>query len=406
MLYRGKHIREHFPILDQEIQGKKLVYLDNAATAQKPEQVLEAMDHYYKTTNANVHRGVHHLSQVATDAFENAREIVRNHLNAKRTEEIIVTKGTTDSINLVAFSYAERFLESGDIIFITQLDHHSNIVPWQMVAERKGAKIQYIPLLDDGTLDLHAFEQHLDGRCKLVAVNHVSNSLGTVNPIEEICRMSHAVGAHVLVDGAQSIPHMQVDVQALDVDFYAFSGHKAYGPTGVGILYGKKELLEELPPYQGGGEMISEVKMSGSTWTELPHKFEAGTPNIAEMIGLGEALLFLKEFGLENVSKIEQDLLSYATEKIEAIEGVRIYGTAENKASVISFLVEGIHPYDIGMILDKQGVAVRTGHHCTQPVMDHFGIPGTIRASFALYNTREEVDAFISALERALKMLR
>ena len=406
MDYRGGHIREQFPILDQEVEGRPLVYFDNAATSQKPLQVLEIMDRYYRTMNANVHRGVHHLSQIATDAFEQAREKVRKHIGASSTAEIIVTKGTTESINLAAFSFCERFVREGDAIIITELDHHSNIVPWQMAAQRKGAEIRYIPLLEDGSLNIERYQELLDEKVRLVAINHVSNSLGTINPVREIIVKAHEFGAKVLVDGAQSIPHMKVDVQVLDADFYAFSGHKAYGPTGIGILYGKQELLEEMPPYQGGGEMISEVKMEGSSWAELPHKFEAGTPNIAEMIGLGEAIDFINELGLQNIGQKEDELLAYATAEIKRIEGIRLYGRAQEKASVLSFLIDGAHPYDVGMILDKLGIAVRTGHHCTQPIMDHFGIPGTIRASFAVYNTMEEVDVFISALKRAIKMLR
>ncbi len=405
MEYRGKHIRQQFPILHQKIHGKDLVYLDNAATAQKPSVVLEAMDDYYTKINANIHRGVHQLSQDATDAFELAREKVRAHIGAKLTSEIIVTKGTTEGINLVAYSWGEAFLEEGDEIFITEMDHHSNIVPWQLLAAKKKAVIKYIPLQDDGTLNLTHFRSEISPKTKMVAVNHVSNSLGTINPIEELIAIAHENDAHILIDGAQSVPHMSIDVEALDADFYVFSGHKVFGPTGVGILYGKESLLNQMPPYHGGGEMIKEVKMSGSTWAELPHKFEAGTPNIAEMIGLGVAIDFINELGLQNIHDVEMGLLEYATSELQKIERLKIYGTSESKASVISFLLDGIHPYDVGMILDKLGIAVRAGHHCTQPVMDHFGIPGTVRVSFALYNTVEEVDRLVEGVKRAKSML-
>lgn len=397
-------IRQHFPILHQTVNGKPLVYLDNAATTQKPQVVIDAITEYYSTLNANVHRGVHHLSQRATDAFEQTREAVRAHLNAQHTYEIIFTKGTTESINLVAYCFT-GFVNEGDNIIISAIEHHSNIVPWQLLAARTGASLRVIPVNDAGELEIDALNELLDERTKLVAVNHISNALGTINPIKEICAKAHAAGAAVLIDGAQALPHMAVDVQYIDADFYTFSGHKVFGPTGVGVLYGKESWLKKLPPYQGGGEMIKEVTLQKSTWADLPHKFEAGTPNIEGVIALKPALEYINAIGLDAIAAYENELLAYGTEKLSAIEGLRIIGTATQKASVISFVIDGTHPYDIGMILDKLGIAVRTGHHCAQPIMDRFGLPGTVRASFAFYNTLQEIDILVAGVKRAKTML-
>jgi cysteine desulfurase/selenocysteine lyase len=398
-------IRNDFPILSSQVNGKPLVYFDNAATTQKPQAVIDAINSYYTNLNANVHRGVHNLSQRATDAFEATREAVRAHINAAHTHEIIFTKGTTESINLVAQSFT-HFVKEGDNIIISAIEHHSNIVPWQLLAARTGASLRVIPVNDNGELETEKLDELLDERTKLVAVNHISNALGTINPIKEIIAKAHATGTAVLIDGAQALPHMKVDVQDLDADFYAFSGHKVFGPTGVGVLYGKTVWLEKLPPYQGGGEMIKEVTLQKSTWADLPHKFEAGTPNIEGVIALKPALDYINAVGLGAIAAYENELLAYGTEKLLAIDGLRIIGTAAQKASVISFVVDGTHPYDIGMILDKLGIAVRTGHHCTQPIMDRFGIPGTTRASFAFYNTFEEIDSLVAGVERAVEMLK
>lgn len=407
MLTIGEHseIRKQFPILEQKVHGSPLVYLDNAATAQKPQRVMDALTRYYQTINSNVHRGVHHLSQRATDAFEQSREAIRAHLNAGETAEIIFTKGTTDSINLVASGYREQILQPGDVVVVSELEHHSNLVPWQMATERSGAELRIIPMNEDGTLQLDTLPQLLSGPVKLVAVNHISNALGTINPVEKIIAAAHDAGAQVLIDGAQSVPHLQVDVRALDADFYTFSGHKTYGPTGVGVLYGKRALLEMLPPYQGGGEMIADVTLERSTYADIPHKFEAGTPNIADVIGLHEAFQFMNEVGVAQIAAWEHTLLEAATEQLSAIPGLRIYGTAPQKASVVSFLVDGVHPYDLGVLLDQMGIAVRTGHHCTQPIMTKYQIPGTVRASMAVYNTLEEVERLIHGVARAVKML-
>lgn len=398
-------IRADFPILSQEVNGKPLVYFDNAATTQKPQVVIDAISNYYQSKNANVHRGVHHLSQVATDAFEQTREAVRKHLNARYTHEIIFTRGTTESINLVASSFT-KFVSAGDNIIISAIEHHSNIVPWQLLAERTGAVLRIIPANEKGELEIDALDSLLDERTKLVAVNHISNTLGTINPVKEIIAKAHAAGAAILIDGAQALPHLVVDVQELDADFYAFSGHKVYGPTGVGVLYGKEEWLEKLPPYQGGGEMIKEVTLTKSTWADLPHKFEAGTPHIEGVIALKPAIDYINSIGLDAIAAYEHELLAYGTEKLMSIDGLQIIGTAAQKASVISFVVDETHPYDIGMILDKLGIAVRTGHHCTQPIMEHFGVSGTVRASFAFYNTLQEVDVLVEGVNRALKMLK
>ena len=398
-------VRADFPILNQKVEGKPLAYFDNAATTQKPRVVVDALANYYQTLNSNVHRGVHHLSQKATDAFEASRETVRKHLNAAHAHEVIFTKGVTDGINLVAQSVSGSF-KPGDEIIISELEHHSNIVPWQMLRDRTGAELKVIPVNDRGELDMDAYRKLLTERTKMVAVNHISNALGTVNPVEEIIGQAHAAGAWVLIDGAQSIPHTNVDVRALDADFYVFSSHKVYGPTGVGIIYGKERILEELPPYQGGGEMIAEVSFAKTTYAGLPHKFEAGTPNIAGNIVLAEALDYINNLGLDNIATYEQELLNYATEKLKSeFPDLKIYGEAEEKASVVSFLLGDLHPYDVGMILDKLGVAIRTGHHCAQPLMARFDIPGTVRASFAFYNTKSEIDQMVAALHKAHKML-
>jgi cysteine desulfurase / selenocysteine lyase len=398
-------IRAQFPILDRMIHGKKLVYFDNGATSQKPQTVIDRIREYYSNENANIHRGVHSLSQEATSAYEEARMIIQKNINARHSHEIIFTKGTTDGINLVAFSYGE-LLKKGDEIIISAMEHHSNIVPWQMLCERKGCVLKVIPMNENGDLILEKYEEFLSERTKLVAVTHVSNALGTVNPIQRIIQLAKKVGAKVLLDGAQSIQHMSVDVHQLDCDFYAFSGHKLFGPTGVGVLYGKETLLNKMPPYQGGGDMIKEVTFERTTYNDLPHKFEAGTPHIVGGIALGTAFEFLNSLDMQAVANYEHELLRYATQQLQTIDGLKIYGEAKEKVSVISFLIDGTHPYDVGTLLDKMGIAVRTGHHCTQPIMDYFRIPGTIRASFALYNTKDEVDLMISALHRAVNMLR
>ena len=398
-------IRAEFPVLKQKIYGKDLIYFDNGATSQKPQVVLNAIDKYYSQENSNIHRGVHHLSQVATSQYEGARAIIQKYINAPLSEEILFNSGTTAGINMVAFSFGE-LLSEGDEIVISAMEHHSNIVPWQMLCERKKCVLKVIPMNKKGELEMDAFDALLSEKTKLVSVTHISNSLGTINPVEEIIEKSHAVGAKVLIDGAQSIQHMKVDVQALDCDFYAFSGHKVFGPTGVGVLYGKKEILDTMPPYQGGGDMIAKVTFEKTTYNTLPHKFEAGTPHIAGGICLGTAIDYLSKLDIDAVQKHEQELAQYAEQELLKIDGVRLIGTAKNKTSVVSFVIEGIHPFDIGTLLDKQGIAVRTGHHCTQPVMSFFEIPGTIRASFAFYNTKNEIDIFIKAVHRSLGMLR
>jgi cysteine desulfurase/selenocysteine lyase len=401
-----EEIRKHFPLLHQEVNGHGLVYFDNAATSQKPQVVIDALARYYQEYNANIHRGVHYLANLATSAFEETRAEVRRFLNAKEEREIIFTSGTTDSINLVAQAWGRANLQAGDEILVSTLEHHSNIVPWQMIAEERGAVLKVIPLNVDGSWSAEQALGLITPKLKMVAINHVSNSLGVINPIKPVIDAAHAVGAKVLVDGAQAVVHFEVDVQALNCDFYCFSGHKAYGPTGTGILYGKADLLEHMPPYRGGGEMIKSVSFSGTTYNTIPHKFEAGTPNIEGFIGLGYALKYAKSLGWENVKEHESQLLSYATQQLKEIEGMRIFGDVKNKVSVISFLVEGVHPYDLGTLLDKQGIAVRTGHHCTQPLWDWYGVPGSVRASFAVYNTLEEVDRFVAALRKALMLLR
>ncbi len=398
-------IRQEFPTLSRKIHGKPLVYFDNGATSQKPIKVIDRIDDYYKNENANIHRGVHTLSQEATSAYEESRWTIKKYLNAKHEYEIIFTKGTTDSINLVAYSFGEM-LTSGDEIIISAMEHHSNIVPWQMLCERKGCVLKVIPMNQKGELIFEEFEALLNQRTKLVSVTHISNSLGTINDIRSIINRSHEVGAKVLIDGAQSIQHVKVDVQELDCDFYAFSGHKIFGPTGVGVLYGKESILNEMPPYQGGGDMIKDVTFEKTTYNTLPHKFEAGTPNIVGGIALGTAFEYLNSLDMLAVSRHEQALLQYAKDKLSTLEGIKFYGEAEDKTSVISFLIEGTHPYDVGTLLDKMGIAVRTGHHCTQPVMQFYDIPGTIRASFTFYNTFEEVDLMLAALQRIVPMLK
>ncbi|MDZ7613040.1 MAG: cysteine desulfurase [Flavobacteriaceae bacterium] len=397
-------IRRDFPILNRTVNGKPLIYFDNAATSQKPQQVIDAIVDFYSNHNANIHRGVHTLSQEATDLFENARKKIQLHFNAEKSHEIIFTSGTTHSINLVANGFA-AFLKKGDEIVVSALEHHSNIVPWQMLCERTGAVLRVIPMTLDGVLRMDVFRELLSDKTKIVFVNHVSNALGTINPVEEIIALSHLAGAAVLIDGAQATPHIKPDLKAMDCDFYSCSAHKLCGPTGVGVLYGKEAWLNKLPPYQGGGEMISEVTFEKTSYADLPHKFEAGTPNIAGCIAFGTAIDYLNAIGFENIANYENELLSYATEKLLPIQGLKIYGPKNNKAPVISFNIEGIHPYDIGVILDKLGVAARTGHHCAQPIMDFYKIPGTVRVSFAFYNTKEEINIFVKALEKAKQML-
>lgn len=397
-------IRADFPILTQKVNGKPLVYFDNGATSQKPKVVIDKITKYYEEMNANIHRGVHTLSQLATDAYEVSRGKIQQHIKAKFAHEVIFTSGTTHAINIVANGFA-AILNKGDEILVSALEHHSNIVPWQMLCQRTGATLKVIPMNEKGELMMSKYDTLLSNKTKIVAVNHISNALGTINPIKEMIEKAHQVGAAILIDGAQATPHLKPDVQILDCDFYVFSGHKICGPTGVGILYGKEEWLNKLPPYQGGGEMIATVTFEKTTYADLPHKFEAGTPNIEGGIVLGTAIDYLNEVGFENIAQYEHQLLEYASTRLLEIEGVTIYGTSKEKASVISFNIAGIHPYDIGTIIDKLGIAVRTGHHCAQPIMDFYKIPGTIRASFAFYNTKEEIDIFVEAIKKAKMML-
>lgn len=399
-------IRTDFPVLDQQVNGKPLIYFDNAATTQKPKPVLEALQHYYQTDNANIHRGIHALAERATAAYEDTRKKIAQFLNAPSTEQVILTSGTTESINLVAQTFGRLFIQKGDQLLISNLEHHSNIVPWQMIAEEKGAEIKVIPVLENGELDMAAYKSLLNNKVKLVAVNHVSNAIGTINPIKEMIDAAHVVGAKILIDGAQSVAHFEIDVQALDMDFLAFSAHKLFGPTGVGVLYGKRDLLEAMPPYKGGGEMIKEVSFAGTTYNELPYKFEAGTPNIADVIAFGASFDYLASLPKNAIWEQEKALLDYATQKLQAIQGLRIVGQATQKIAVISFVIDGVHPQDIGVLLDKYGIAIRTGHHCAQPLMQRFDLVGTCRASFAFYNTREEIDAFVTALQKVLTMLK
>jgi len=399
-----QHIRQQFPILSRTVNNKPLVYLDNGATTQKPQMVIDAISTYYEHTNSNVHRGVHKLSQLATDAFEGARNSIRAFINAANTKEIIITKGTTESINLLANSFGEAFINQGDEIVISEMEHHANIVPWQILCERKKAVLKVIPVKETGELEMEAFKPLLSDKTKLVSIAHISNTLGTINPIEDIIAMAHNIGAMVHIDGAQAVAHTPLDVQALEVDFYSFSAHKMYGPMGVGVFYGKEELLNQMPPYQFGGEMISQVTFEKTTFNELPYKFEAGTPNVGGMIGLEAAIQFINGTGLRDIQKAEEELLYYATQKLNQIKGFRMIGTAENKASVISFLLDGIHPFDAGTIIDQLGVAVRTGNHCAQPIMDKMGIPGTIRASISIYNTKEDIDVLVAAILKTQEM--
>jgi cysteine desulfurase/selenocysteine lyase len=398
-------IRADFPILSREVNGKPLVYLDNGATSQKPNQVIDAVSNYYRNFNANIHRGVHELSQLATNAYEQAREQVAKLINARETAEIVFTRGTTEGINLVTQTWGRNYLKAGDEIVVTAMEHHANIVPWQMVCEETGAELRVIPINDDGTIILEEARKLIGARTRMLSVMHVSNALGTINPIDELLAMAREVGAMTMIDGAQALPHFAVDVQALDCDFYVFSSHKMLGPSGIGVLYGKRSLLEQIPPFQGGGDMIKTVRFSGTEYADVPLKFEAGTPNIEGAIGLMAAIAYWNDLDHSALAAHEQMLLKTATQKLEAIPGLRIIGTAPEKVPVVSFLIGNLHPYDVGFILDKQGIAVRTGHHCAQPLMERFGIPGTIRASFAFYNTIEEIDRLVQAIERAKKML-
>jgi cysteine desulfurase / selenocysteine lyase len=403
-MFNIQKIRDDFPILTQKVNGKPLIYFDNGATSQKPQVVIDAISKYYQEINANIHRGVHTLSQLATDAYEVSRAKMQTHINAKNAYEVIFTSGTTHSINIVANGFAS-ILKSGDEVLISAMEHHSNIVPWQMLCERTGATLKVIPMNKKGELILSEFDQLVVKNTKIVAVNHISNALGTLNPVKYIIEKAHQVGAAVVIDGAQAVPHLKPNVQELDCDFYVFSGHKICGPTGVGILYGKEAWLNKLQPYMGGGEMIKEVTFAKTTYAELPHKFEAGTPNIADGIAFGTAIDYMNSIGFDAIAKHEHELLKHGTRKLLEIDGLKIFGEAQEKTSVISFNLAGIHPYDIGTILDKMGIAVRTGHHCAQPIMDFFEIPGTVRASFAFYNTKEEIDIFVEAVKKAKMML-
>lgn len=398
-------VREDFPILQQKVHGQDLVYLDNAASTQKPRSVIDAISSYYKGYNANIHRGVHYLSELATQRYEEVRLQIKNFLNAESHREIIFTKGTTESINLVALSFGRKFMKPGDEIIISTMEHHSNIVPWQLLCDVIGAKLRVIPINDAGEILLDEYKKLVNERTRLVAVGHISNSLGTINPVREIIYFAHRHDVPVLLDGAQAAPHQAVDVRELDCDFYAFSGHKVFGPTGIGVLYGKERWLQAMPPYQGGGDMIESVTFEKTTYAQLPNKFEAGTPNIAGVIGLGKALEYVSKIGYDAIHEHETELLNYATAALESIKGVRIIGTAKEKASVISFVVDGIHPHDIGTVLDREGIAIRTGHHCAQPVMQRFNVPATSRASFALYNTIAEIDKLVAALHKAINLL-
>ncbi len=398
-------IRADFPILNRKIYGKDLIYLDNAATTQKPQVVIDSIAKYYSELNSNVHRGVHFLSDKATTAYENSRSRIATFINAKNSYEIIFVRGTTEAINLVANGYGNEFVKEGDEVIVSYLEHHSNIVPWQMLCQRKNAVLKVIPVNDDGELNIDEYKKLLSEKTKIVAIVHTSNSLGTKNPVKEIIELAHNAGAVVLIDGAQAVQHTKVDIRELDADFFAFSGHKIYGPTGIGVLYGKESLLNAMSPYQGGGDMIKNVSFDLTTYNELPYKFEAGTPDICGAIVLGDAIEYVSQVGLDNISEYESELLKYGTDKLKEIDGFRLYGNAKNKASVISFLLEGIHPYDVGTILDKMGIAVRTGLHCTEPLMKRFGIPGTVRASFAMYNTKNDIDALVDGVKKAKKML-
>ncbi len=399
-------IRKQFPVLSRKVNGKPLIYFDNAATSQKPRSVIQALVDYYSQYNANIHRGIHTLAEEATRAYEQTRELAAGFINASSAQEIIFVRGVTEAINLVAASYGRAFLKAGDEVIVSGLEHHSNIVPWQLICEQTGAVLKVIPVTEHGEIDLQAYRQMLNARTRIVAVNHASNSLGTINPVKEIIALAHRAGAVALIDGAQAGAHLPIDVQELGCDFYCLSSHKMYGPTGTGILYGKKHLLEQMPPYQGGGEMIKEVTFERTTWNNLPYKFEAGTPNIADVIAFGKAIEFIEQTGRAAIEQHEQTLLNYATEKISRLPGVRIIGTAPHKVSVLSLVIDGVHPFDAGQLLDARGIAVRTGHHCTQPLMDRFGIEGTVRASFAVYNTFEEIDALAEGLKRIINFMK
>ncbi len=401
-----ERVRKDFPALHQEVNGKSLVYLDNGATAQTPTVVIESLDHYYRAENSNIHRGVHQLSQKATERYEEARQKVARFINAEKSEELIFTTGTTDGINAVASSFGRKYLQAGDEVLITTMEHHSNIVPWQMICEEKGAHLKVAPINERGELLLDELEGLMNDRTRILAFSHVSNTLGTINPAKEIIQRAHAKGIPVLVDGAQAVPHMEVDVQELDADFYAFSGHKMFGPTGIGILYGKEKWLEDIPPYRGGGEMIETVTFEKTTYAGLPNKFEAGTPPIAQGIAMGTTVDYIADIGLDRIASHEKRILSEATAGLQALEGVRPIGTAREKAAVLSFVVDGTHPSDIGILLDKMGIAVRTGHHCTEPLMDRYGITGTVRASFALYNNEADVERLIEGLKKVIRMLK
>ena len=404
-MFNIQNIRADFPILNEKIRCNDLVYLDNGASTQKPSVVIEREKHFYEHQYANIHRGVHFLSQIGTDLYEQTRQTIQHFIHAKHEHEIIFTKGTTNSINLVAYSFGRTFIQEGDEIVVTEMEHHSNIVPWQILCAEKKCILKYIPLQSDGSISLEDAEKLITPKTKLVAVTYVSNALGTINPIEELIAIAHKNEAKILLDAAQAIQHFPIDVQALDVDFLVFSGHKIYGPTGTGILYGKEEILNAMPPFEGGGDMIKTVSFKGTQFNDLPFKFEAGTPNIAGCITLGTAIDYVQQIGLLEIKKYEEELLAYATEKLLTIDGLRIYGTAKNKSSVLSFLLDGIHPYDVGVLLDNQGIAIRTGHHCAQPVMDYYGIPGTCRATIAMYNTKEEIDALYNGIKKKKKML-
>ncbi len=404
MSFDPDHLRKQFPILSREVNNRPLVYFDNAATTQKPRVVLDRLIQYYENENSNIHRGAHFLSSQATEAYEQARKTIQKHINARYPHEVIFTRGTTEAINLVADSFSQKFLKSGDEIMISAMEHHANIVPWQMACERHQATLKVIPIRENGTLDLVAFEKLLSKRTKLVALTHISNALGTINPVRKIIETAHHENIPVLIDGAQATPHMAVDVQDLDCDFYCFSGHKMYGPMGVGVLYGKEELLNEMPPWQGGGEMISSVSFSKTTYNDLPFKFEAGTPNVADVLGMEAAILFLQETGLDKIAAHEKELIGYALEQLKQIDNIRFIGEPPERSAVVSFLFNDIHPYDTGTVLDKLGIAVRTGHHCAQPIMTHFNIPGTVRISFAAYNTKQETDILMNGLSTVREM--
>lgn len=404
-MFDVQKIRNDFPILNESIRGKKLVYLDNAASTQKPQVVIDTEKYFYEHQYANIHRGVHYLSQIGTDLYEAVRKQIQIFINAKHEYEIIYTKGTTNAINLVAYTFGRKFINKGDEIVITEMEHHSNIVPWQILCEEKGCVLKVIPMQEDGSISLEDARKIITPKTKLVSTFYVSNALGTINPVKELIKIAHENDAKILIDAAQAIQHFTIDVQELDVDFLVFSGHKIYGPTGTGILYAKEQLLNQMPPYEGGGDMIKSVSFEKTVYNDLPFKFEAGTPNIAGCIALGTAIKYVQDLGLKNIMKYEAELFKYATKKLKAIDGLKIYGTSKNKSCVISFLLEGIHPYDVGVILDNSGIAIRTGHHCAQPVMDHYHIPGTCRASFAFYNTKEEVDVLAEAIVKAKKML-